>query len=220
MLGCYRFGPDDNSVALLERIAMIAAQARAPWISGATPLFLGLPALDSEVETELPREISNPSWTAFRKRSEARSLALTIPRFLLRAPYGKNDEPCESFDFEESEDLGSPLAHEHYLWGNSALLCALDIGQSFQEMGWELRPGRHREVDGLPVHVTGSGAASRAKPCAETVLLEKVGERILGEGLIPVASSKRGDSVLLLSLQSAALPSAPLAGRWSGTAPV
>jgi hypothetical protein len=53
-------------------------------------------------------------WQAFRESEDARYVGLTLPRFLLRLPYGQNTVPVKSFVFEE-DVVGK---HDSYLWGN------------------------------------------------------------------------------------------------------
>jgi predicted component of type VI protein secretion system len=64
------------------------------------------------------------------------------------------------------------------------------------------------------MHVYKVDRESVAKPCAEVLLTEHDAEFLLDNGLMPVASMKDQDSVLLLRVQSIADPLAPLAGRW------
>jgi predicted component of type VI protein secretion system len=52
-------------------------------------------------------------------------------------------------------------------------------------------------------------------PPAETWLTDRAAERIADEGVMPLASSKNGDSALLMRFQSVADPPAPLAGPWA-----
>jgi type VI secretion system protein ImpC len=162
------------------------------------------------------RQWSGPAdaqaWQALRALPQAAWLGLAMPRVLLRLPYGQQTDPVERFAFEE---MASPPAHESYLWGNSALLCALLLAQSFSEAGWEMRPGMHQHVEGLPLHVYKRDGESLAKPCAEALLTEPAVERMLDWGLIPVISPAGRDAVRVVRFQSLAAPPAALVGPWS-----
>src|SRR5215472_4926358 len=89
------------------------------------------------------------AWGALRKLPEASYAGLALPRFLLRLPYGKETDPAELFDFEE---MPQSTAHEDYLWGNPAFVCAALLAQAFSKEGWRMRPGTIRQIDGLPLH--------------------------------------------------------------------
>src|SRR5208337_3099418 len=141
------------------------------------------------------------AWEALRRLPEASAVGLALPRFLLRLPYGKKTEPIESFDFEEMPDTPS---HENYLWGNPAFVCALLLAQSFNQDGWDLRPGVISELDDLALHVYEENGESGLKPCAEALLTERTAERILEAGLMPLLSLKGKDRVRLMRFQSIA----------------
>ena len=54
----------------------------------------------------------------------------------------------------------------------------------------------------------------RMTPPAETWLTDRVTEKILAQGVMPLASSKSTDSILLVRSQSIADPGRALAGGW------
>jgi len=214
--GNYTFGPGRGDAEVLGRIAKIARAAGAPFIAAASPRLLGCGSFAS---TPQPREWKLPQnaedaavWTALRRLPEASAIGLALPRFLLRLPYGRKTAPVESFDFEEMPD--SP-PHEDYLWGNPAFACVLLLAQSFSEDEWEMRPGSISEIDGLPLHVYEQGGESELKPCAEALMTENAANRMLENGLMPLASLKGRDAVRLARFQSIAEPLRGLAGPWS-----
>jgi type VI secretion system protein ImpC len=193
--GNFAFGQSAEDAARLRTLGRIAAATGAPLLAEGQP--------PSEAELA-------PDWTALRKSAEARWIGLAVPRFLLRLPYGKDTSEVESFAFEEMPQS----VHAHYLWGNPAFACACCLGEAFRNDGWNLRPSRG-QITGLPQHVYKEDGESVAKPCAEVLLTEREAEFILNNGLMPLASIKSQDSVLLLRMQSIADPLAPLAGRWA-----
>ena len=107
-------------------------------------------------------------------------------------------------------------AHEDYLWGNPVFACALLLAQSFNEHGWQMRPGMHSQIDGLPLHLYQREGESELKPCAEALLTEEGAERIMDNGLMPLESLKGRDAIRLVRFQSITDPPQVLAGRWSG----
>ncbi len=181
-----------------QRLAMLGRAARA---AEAPLLAEGLP----------PADEGSAEWQALRRSAEGRWIGLALPRFLVRLPYGKTTSPVESMEFEEMP----ASTHSEYLWGNPAFCCAFLIGQAFRTHGWNLRPGMHRRMDGMPLHVYRNNGESVSKPCAEVLLSEKDAEQLLDQGFMPLASLKDQDAVLVVRFCSIAEPSAPLPGRWN-----
>ena len=140
-------------------------------------------------------------------------IGLALPRLLLRQPYGAKTDPIDAFDFEEIADTA---LHEAYLWGNPAYGCALLIGQSFAENGWDMAPGDVLELADLPACVVSGEDGRMLKPCAEMLLSERAIDLLLKEGLMPFASYRDRNACRLTRFQSISEPAAPLAGRWSG----
>jgi type VI secretion system protein ImpC len=196
--GNYTFGHTETDVRLLRDLAGIMHLAGAPFLAEGDPA-----GADSEQVDQL--------WEALRRSPGARSIGLALPRFLLRLPYGEDTDSVEGFAFEEMP--GTPV-HGNYLWANPAFACAYLLGQAFTSDGWDLRPGRHQEIGGLPLHVYKEDGEQQLKPCAEMLMTEEDAESIMDQGYMPLASIKGQDSVRLLRFQAIANPPAPLAGRW------
>jgi type VI secretion system protein ImpC len=137
---------------------------------------------------------------------------LTLPRFLIRLPYGKETESTELFDFDEMPDTD---AHEDYLWANPAFAATLLLAQTFTQQGWELRPGTLAEIAGLPIHICTVEGESRTKPCAEVLMTQTSAEEMIEKGFMPLASLKDQPVIRLVRFQSLADPPSALAGRWS-----
>ena len=215
IVGNYTFGPTRDDAEALGRMAKIAHAAEAPFLAAASPTLLGCASL---AETPHPRDWKTPleaeaakAWDALRRSPDAAWIGLALPRFLLRLPYGKDTDAIESFDFEE---MPGERPHEDYLWSNPAFACALLLAQSFSDDGWEMRPGTHSEINGLPLHVYKHNGESELKPCAEALLTEGAAERILDNGLMPLVSLKGQDAVRVVRFQSMAEPLRGVAGRW------
>ncbi len=213
LVGLYSFGPDEEDVALLSRVASIAAATGAPFIANADSRLVGSTSFASAPDPDDWDLAPSPAWTALRRSEVARYIGLTTPRFLLRLPYGGPDgEPCEVPAFRE---LSSADPHEEYLWGSSAVLAALLHAEAFVAEGWVLRP--RLDVLGLPFHLVRAGGEVAAKPCAEAVLTARAVDRILDSGVMAVQSHKDADAIRFARMQSVAEPLAALALR-HGTA--
>jgi type VI secretion system protein ImpC len=195
IVGNFAFGKSAQDAAHLQTLGRIAAASGAPILA----------------EIQPPSgEATGPEWSALRRSAEARWIGLALPRFLLRLPYGKATSEVESFAFEEMPRS----VHTQYLWGNPAFACACLLGEAFRSEGWNLVPGRG-QIAGLPLHFYETDGEAVSKPCGEILLSERDAEFLLENGLMPVASMKDQDSILLPRLQSLADPVAALAGRWN-----
>ncbi len=213
IVGNYTFRSAIEDAELLSRMAQIAHRARAPFVAEAGASLLGCSSLAFNPhprDWKMPQEVAG-GWAELRRRPEADSVGLALPRFLLRLPYGKHTVPLESFDFEEFPEL--PV-HEDYLWGNPACAVAMVLAQSFSQAGWQMRPDAVTEIDRLPLHIYQKDGESESKPCAEILITEDAAERLLDEGLIPLVSFKDRDRVRVMRFQSIAEPLRELAGRW------
>jgi type VI secretion system protein ImpC len=216
IVGNYSFGATRGDAESLGRLAKIAHAAGAPFLAAASPALLGCKSFSATPNARdwtAPADSESASaWSALRALPEANVVGLALPRFLLRLPYGQETDPIDSFSFEEMP--GEP-AHDDYLWGNPAFVCALLLAQSFSESGWDLRPGQRSELDRLPVHIYQHDGGSEVKPCAEALMTVDTADRIMESGLMPLASMKGKDEVRLVRFQSIAQPLRALAGRWA-----
>jgi len=212
VIGNYSFGPEGDDMELLRIMAKIAKRARAPFLAGADPTLLGAESITGLAHPRDWNRVNANGWYELRSQPEADALALALPRFLARLPYGEKTSPVESFNFEEFQ--GSP-SHEGYLWTNPAFAVGLLIAESFSQLGWQMRLGSVAQLDKLPLHVYQADGESVSKPCAEVLLTEDAVEGILEAGIIPLVSFKGRDSVRIGRFQSIARPQGGLSGRWS-----
>ncbi len=187
-----------QDVLLLKRLAQIAMNIDAPFIGECVP-------------SQKENAKAAAAWQELRKSPEARWLALAMPRFLLRLPYGKDTSTIESFEFEEMP--GAPKHHE-YLWGNPAFACIFVLGRLFSDSGWKMRPAQNECIEGVPLHVYKLNGETHTQPCAEVMLSEHDCAALLKEGLLPLASMKDRDTVRIPRVQSIADPPTALVGKW------
>jgi type VI secretion system protein ImpC len=205
----FPLGPDD-----LDRAAQLAAIGhllQAPWIAPAHPALAGVAGFDS-AEPGSYQPSDDAGWMALRSSALARSLGLVVPRFLVRSPYGKNFDECETLRFEELDQPG----HADFLWAPGSFAVALILGRARAEAGsWSLAGQVDPEIGGLSHVVFGKGADARSIPVAETAMTERGGARLMDGGLMVLASLKDQDRLRLLRVQSVAHPLAALAARWT-----
>ena len=212
----HSFFPSEQDCAALARLAGLARKAGGPLLAGMHPRLMGC---ESMAATPDPDDWDRPldeaslqAWRELRAHPDARWIGLAMPRILLRLPYGRATSAAESFDFEE---MPLPPVHEAYLWGSPAIACVCLLGQAFIARGWQFHPGLSNQLDGMPVHNYRVDGEARMTPAAETWLTDRVAAKILDRGVMPLASSKSTDSVLLVRSQSIADPVRALAGPWA-----
>ncbi len=168
LIGDYQFNSDDRDVEWLTKMAEVASAAHAPFIAAAAPTLFNM---ESFSDLQKPRDLAKifdtkemVKWRSLREKEDSRYVALVLPRFLLRLPYGQKTNPVEEFDYEENVfDLGPdrPVLradkkteekfsdgqpkmekyikkelHEQYLWGNSAYALGQRITNAFHQYKW------------------------------------------------------------------------------------
>jgi type VI secretion system protein ImpC len=152
LVGDYEFGRSPQDIKWLEKMSNVAAAAHAPFIAAASPQMFDM---DSFEDLGNPRDLAKlfestelVPWRSFRDSEDSRYVALCMPHFLLRSPYGKDirpnsngeDEkqritgrlPADDVDFQE-EVNGQP---KDYCWGNAAYALAERITNAFALYKW------------------------------------------------------------------------------------
>lgn len=138
-----------QDVELLGELADTAASLQVPMIAGVAPSFFGtethaglarLPLLWQHLER--PEYVK---WQALREQEATEQVALALPPFVLRPPYGPT-HPTADFDFEE----------EGLLWGSGALLVAVAIAESAARTGRPAHFASH-PVGDLPLRPSAQG---------------------------------------------------------------
>ncbi|MCG6657493.1 type VI secretion system contractile sheath large subunit [Halomonas campisalis] len=207
ILGDYHFDHSPQDVELLSGMAQIAAAAHAPFIAGADP---GLLQMDSWQELTNPRDLtkifSTPeyaAWRSLRESEDSKYLALAMPRFLSRLPYGAATEPVEEFNFEE--DTAGPDAGK-YTWANSAYAMGVNINRSFKQYGWCTRirgVESGGSVEGLPVHTFPSDDGGVDMKCPTEIAISDRREAELAKsGLMPLIHRKNTDVAAFIGAQT------------------
>lgn len=210
LVGDYTFGPSIEHVDVLAAMGALGSVAGAPFLAAADPLVVGCPSLADGPEPSdwvAPDPKSAERWTMLRRSPAATWLGLALPRLLLRLPYGKETDPCESFDFEE---LSAAREHNHYLWGNPAMGCAMLMARCFSDHSWGEGPGDSLFLSDLPAHAYREGGETKLQAVAEAYLSERAGQQILGAGVMPFLSYRNRNAARLAVFQSLAEPPAAL----------
>jgi type VI secretion system protein ImpC len=146
-------------------------------------------------------------WKSFRQTDDSRYVALTLPRILIRQPYGRDTVPVEDFDYEERVD---GTDHSKYAWSGAAWALASRITQSFATYGWcaTIRGVESGGlVEGLPVHNFKTESGDIAMKCpTETPISDRREKELADLGFVPLVHCKGTDYAAFFSVQSAQKP--------------
>lgn len=211
LIGDYEFGRGPQDLELLEKISNVAAAAHAPFISAASPHMF---RLDSFTELPNPKDMAKifdsvewAKWKSFRESEDSRFVGLTVPRILMRLPYGPDTEPVEAFNYKEDVDGKD---HAKYLWGNAAYGFGTRLTNAFAKYGW-CAAIRGVEggglVEGLPTHTFNTDEGEVALKCPTEIAITDRREKELADlGFIPLIHCKGTDYAAFFGAQSAQKP--------------
>lgn len=195
LIGDYYFGRQPQDIALLQRISKVAAAAHAPFIASAAPSMFDMA---SYTELGTPRDLSKvfesaelAAWRGFRDSEDSRYVALTLPRYAARQPYGAKTNPVENFRFEEDVDGRD---HNKYLWANAAYQLGLRITAAYAQYGWTtairgVEGGG--KVDGMVAHTFQTDEGDTLLKCPSEVTITDRREKELNDlGFITLVNAK------------------------------
>ena len=208
LLGDYEFSKSGQDIELLEKVSQVAAAAHAPFLTAASSEMLNLESFST---LDSPRDLGKifesteyAKWKAFRQTEDSRYVALTVPRMLLREPYGNDTVPVEAFHYEERVD---GTDHNKYLWGNAAWALGARVTNAFAQYGWcacirGVESGGL--VEGLPVHNFRTDSGDVAMKCPTEVPITDRREKELADlGFAPLVHCKGTPNAAFFSVQSA-----------------
>lgn len=212
LAGVYSFGRTAEDIQLLENLGAVGQRLAAIFVGAVDPQLL-----DCSSFAELPdahhlgrafQQADYRGWNALRATPQARHLALALPPFLLRLPYGPDTVAAESFRFVEQADAGD---HGGLLWCNPVFAVAAVVATAFAAEGWSLNPARRvPQLEGLPLYVYRDQGTAVSKPCTEALLNERLLGLLEDNGLLPLVAYRDTDKVTLPCLQTVAQPRSPL----------
>ncbi len=207
LMGDYHFDHSPPDVELLGEMSKVAAAAHAPFLTGAEPSLM---QMDSWGELANPRDLtkifSTPeyaAWRSLRESQDSQYLALAMPRFLGRHPYGAKTDPVEEFAFEEDTE-GADSGQ--YSWVNAAYGMATNITKSFKQYGWCTRIRGVESggaVENLPTHTFPSDDGGVDMKCpTEIAISDRREAELANNGLMPLVHRKNSDLAAFIGAQS------------------
>jgi type VI secretion system protein ImpC len=209
MVANFDIGPGPQDMQLLRNCAAVAAMAHAPFITNASPKFFGSDTfVDLPKLKDLKAQFEGPQyarWNSFRDTEDARNVAVCLPRFLLRLPYGQETIPSKSFNFEE--DLVGH--HERYLWGHASIAFASRVADSFAKYRWcpnIIGPQSGGSVENLPLHNFEAMGDVQTKIPTEVQLTERREYELSEEGFVGLVFRKGSDNACFFSANSPQRP--------------
>jgi len=211
VLGDFEFDKKGEDIKLLTRMSQVAAASHSPFITGAAPEMFGFERfteLGNVYELESAFEGTEyAQWRAFRDSEEARYVALTLPRMLIRAPYGPDSVPVKAFDFKEDV---SGKDHDKYLWGNAAWGLGASVTRAFAQHGWCARirgVASGGKVEGLPSHTFRHDRGDIVAKCpTETLIPDDQDYELAKLGFVPLANEKNTSNAVFFSVHTAQKP--------------
>ncbi|WP_080440064.1 type VI secretion system contractile sheath large subunit [Burkholderia ubonensis] len=210
IISAFEFDHRAQDVALLRNISKVAAAAHMPFIGAASPAFFDKPTMEAVAGIrDLPiwfERAEYLKWKGFRETDDARYVALTMPRFLARLPYGPDTLSVRTFNYTENvRDAGRSA----YLWTSAAFAFAVNIVRSFVRNGWcvQIRgPHAGGLVDDIPVHRYDLGAGQLGKICTEALISETRENEFADIGLISLSYTSNHDQTCFFSAHSTQRP--------------
>jgi len=209
MLGNFDFGPGNQDVAVLRNIASIATMSHAPFSAAAGPSFFGLDDFSGLPNLkDLKSIFEGPQytkWRSLRQSEDSRNVALALPRFLLRLPYGPDNIPVKSFHYTEEVADGDTS----FLWGNAAFAFTARITDSFAKYRWcanIIGPQGGGAVEDLPLYQFEAMGELQNKIPTQIEISDRKEFELAEEGFMALTMRKGSDNAAFFSANSIQQP--------------
>ena len=205
----FEFGSGAQDMALLRNLASVSAMAHAPFVAAAGPNMFGLESYEELANLkDMDAVFDSPAyakWNGFRESEDARYVGMTMPRFLLRTPYGPEGNPIKAFNYEEKVTD----SHEKYLWGNMAFAFATRLTESFAKYRWcpnIIGPQSGGAMEDLPIHNYQAMGELQTKISTEVMVSDRREYELAENGFIALTMRKGSDNAAFFSANSVQKP--------------
>lgn len=205
----YEFKSNAVDISLLRNIAKVSASAHCPFLGNVSAAFFGKNSIEDVIHIQDLESYMEKAefikWNSFRQTEDARYIGLTMPKFLLRLPYGE-DNPSVGFKYQEDTIC---CEGEKYLWGCASFALAANMTKSFRDNGWCVNirgPEGGGKVENLPLHQYNIGQGLQTKIPSEAMLSETKELEISSLGFIPLTYYKNSNFACFFSANSAQKP--------------
>jgi len=209
MVTAYEFSAGAQDVKLMQYMSAVGAMAHAPVIASAAPEMFGVEKHEDIANLkDLQSIFEGPKyakWNSFRESEDSRYFGLTLPRFLLRLPYGPDTVPVKSFNYQEQ----SAGETDNYLWGNAAFAFATRLTDSFAKYRWcpnIIGPQSGGAVENLNLHTYESMGQLQSKVPTEVLISDRREFELADQGFIALTMRKGSDNAAFFSANSVQKP--------------
>jgi type VI secretion system protein ImpC len=209
MISAYEFGAGAQDVKLMQYMSAVGAMSHAPVIASASPDMFGVEKNEDIANLkDLQSIFEGPKyakWNSFRESEDARYFGLTLPRFLLRLPYGPDTVPVKSFNYQEASEGET----DNYLWGNAAFAFATRLTDSFAKYRWcpnIIGPQSGGAVENLNLHTYESMGQLQSKVPTEVLISDRREFELAEQGFIGLTMRKGSDNAAFFSANSVQKP--------------
>lgn len=206
MIGLFDFANTPDDILWLRSMGKIAAAAHAPFVGNVSPEFFGCETMaDVSQLRDIEGMLDTPKysgWNELREDEVAAYIGLTLPRYIVRAPYNQETNPARGIRFNER--IHGDLDNE-YLWGPSSVLFARNLVKSFESSGWcqHIRgPKGGGKVTGLPVHTFNVRGEDEIRLPVEITIPDFRELELAKSGVIPLIQKKGSADAVFFSAQS------------------
>lgn len=196
----------NKDLAWLKGMGKVAAASHAPFIGAVSPNFFGCETMH-EVNSlrDLSGLLAAPAysrWNELRDSEVAAYIGLTLPQYMVRAPYHDMNNPADGISFNEASRGDQD---GDYLWGNSAMLFARNLVKSFETSGWcqHIRGVKGGGLlAGLSSHVFNLRGENELKAPVEISMPDFREFELAQSGFIPLIHKKGTADAVFFSTQS------------------
>lgn len=220
LIGLMEFDQSEDDLGFLKGMASICKKSHVPFVGSASPQALGQKSFDDVVQLrEVDGELSR-AWKLFNRQEEAAYIGLTLPRYVVRAPYKNHALRDIGLSFNERALGREPIdpkdppevileekrrrRAEDYVWGSSAILFAQNLVRSFRDSGWcQYIRGVDSggTISGLPL-LSRDPVTDELEPPVEAVIPDSLEFSLARAGFIPLVWEKGTGKATFFSAQS------------------
>jgi type VI secretion system protein ImpC len=204
ILADYEFDHRPEDIALLEKMAQVAAFSHAPFVAAASPSMFGWRDFhDLAWARDLSavfRHEDHSAWLHFRERPESRYVGLVLPHILMRLPY--TGDPVGEFLYKEGGSESSTL-----LWGNAIYAFGERLTKTFIDSGWHAKISGFEPPGGpitLPVHISQELQASLGP--TDVIIADSVEHALSQHGFMALCQLRNSARVAFFNAQSCNKP--------------
>ncbi|MBF0469840.1 MAG: type VI secretion system contractile sheath large subunit [Gammaproteobacteria bacterium] len=204
----YSVSHGSQDVKLMQHLATLGGMIHAPIILNADASFFGVTSYSSLPQLkELGSIFDSPNyakWNGFRDSDLSRNIGLTMPKMMIRQPYGE-DNPAKSFNYEET--TGTTL--NNYLWGNASFAFGANVNDSFAQYRWcpnIIGPTSGGGVNDMDINVVEQDGQELVIGPVETTISDRREYELAEMGFIPLVLKKGSNQAAFFSANSTQRP--------------